>query len=65
MTDQALNMSLRKFLKQVGVTGQQQIEDAVRQAGPRGSVTVTAVITCPELGLSHTVEGVIETGGTG
>jgi len=64
MTDEAFNMSMRKFLKQVGVTSQQQIEEAVRQAGPRGKVRVRATVSCPEIGLEHVVEGEIETGGS-
>ena len=32
MNEEALNMSLRKFLKVVGVTSQQEIEKAVRKA---------------------------------
>ena len=36
MDDDKFNMSMRKFLKQVGVTSQQKIEDAVRHpARPR------------------------------
>jgi len=62
MSDDAFNMSMRKFLKQVGVTSQQEIERAVREAGSRGPVTVTARVTCPELGLDHVVEGRIDTG---
>ena len=30
------NMSMRKFLKQVGVTSQQAIEEAMRSAGRSG-----------------------------
>ncbi len=60
--DDALNMSMRKFLKQVGVTSQQEIEAAVRAAGPKGTVRVRAVISAPEIGLEHVVEGEIETG---
>ncbi len=63
MSDEAFNMSMRKFLKQVGVTSQQEIEAAVRAAGAKGKVTVKAQITCPEIGLDHSVEGVIDTGG--
>ncbi len=33
MNEDALNMEIRKFLKQVGVTSQREIEKAVR-AGP-------------------------------
>ena len=32
MNEEALNMSLRKFLKIVGVTSQQEIEKAIRAA---------------------------------
>jgi hypothetical protein len=62
MNEDAFNMSMRKFLKQVGVTSQQQIEQAIRAAAPSGPVKVRAVITIPELGMEHTVEGQIETG---
>jgi len=55
------NMSMRKFLKQVGVTSQQAIEEAVRNAddGAR-SYDVKAVITIEELGLHHEVTGTIK-----
>jgi len=62
MTDDALNMSMRKFLKQVGVTAQQEIEKAVRESGPQGDVQVRATVVCPEIGLEHVVEGTIHTG---
>jgi len=55
------NMSMRKFLKQVGVTSQQAIEDAVRGAGEDGkSYAVKAVITIEELGMTHEVTGTIK-----
>jgi hypothetical protein len=63
MNEDAFNMSMRKFLKQVGVTSQQQIEQAIRAANPSGPVKVRAVITIPELGMEHVVEGKIATGG--
>lgn len=54
------NMSMRKFLKQVGVTSQQAIEDAMRDADTAGrTYTVKAVVTIEELGLSHEVTGEI------
>ena len=34
MSDDAFNMSVRKFLKEVGVTSQRKIEEAVREAHP-------------------------------
>ena len=63
MSDEAFNMSMRKFLKQVGVTSQQEIEKAVRAAKPGGTVKVKMVLTIDEIGLSHTVEGEIDAGG--
>lgn len=65
MNQDAFNMSMRKFLKQVGVTSQQQIEQAVRAAAPTGPVKVRAVITIPELGMEHVIEGEIATGDAG
>ncbi len=62
MNEDAFNMSMRKFLKQVGVTSQQQIEQAVRAASPTGPIKVRAVITIPELGMEHVIEGKISTG---
>ena len=59
--DQDLNMSVRKFLKQVGVTSQQEIERAWREANMPGgsSVEVKMVLQVEELGLEHIVEGEI------
>ena len=56
------NMSMRKFLKQVGVTSQQAIENAVREAGASEgkSFNVKAVVVIEELGLEHVVEGEIK-----
>ena len=55
------NMSMRKFLKQVGVTSQQAIEEAVREAESAGKTYgVKAVITIEELGMTHEVTGQIK-----
>ncbi|MEQ5870976.1 hypothetical protein J4E08_13870 [Sagittula sp. NFXS13] len=60
MSDE-FNMSMRKFLKQVGVTSQQAIEDAMRNAETAGQTyAVKATITIPELGLTHDVTGEIK-----
>ncbi|MEP3048105.1 MAG: DUF6494 family protein [Roseibium sp.] len=55
------NMSMRKFLKQLGVTSQQAIETAVREAGSSAGkkYKVKAVVTIEEIGLEHVVEGEI------
>lgn len=38
MNDDAVNMSIRKFLKQVGVTSQREIEQAVARAIEAGTL---------------------------
>lgn len=56
------NMSIRKFLKQVGVTSQQQIEAAIRAAGDTSGKTFEAkvVLTVDGLDVEHTITGQIE-----
>ena len=57
----AFNMSMRKFLKQVGVTSQQAIETALREKGDdTKTYKAKAVITIEELGLTHEVTGDIK-----
>ncbi len=62
MTDD-YNMSMRKFLKQLGVTSQQAIEEALRESGDGKSYAVRAVVTIEELNLSHEVVGTIQSEG--
>ena len=55
------NMSMRKFLKQVGVTSQQAIEEAMRNAETSGkSFVAKVVLTIDGLGLEHVVTGSIK-----
>jgi Family of unknown function (DUF6494) len=61
MHEEKFNMSMRRFLKKVGVSSQQKIEHAVQQSGKmNGKIPVKMVLTIPELGVSHTVEDEIE-----
>jgi hypothetical protein len=66
MNDDVLNMSLRKFLKKVGVTSQREIENAVKAALEsgrlRGNETLKAEVrlTMPEAGLDVVIDGAIE-----
>ena len=68
MDEDRFNMSIRKFLKTVGVTSQREIETAVRAAaasgkiGPGARLTARMVLTLPEIGLHHEIDGEIETG---
>lgn len=68
MNDDAFNMSMRKFLKRLGVTGQQAIEEAVRKARDDGqlqgdeALEVRATISIGQVGLNHAVDGEIRLG---
>jgi hypothetical protein len=68
MNEEAFNMSMRKFLKVVGVTSQQEIEKAVRAAVEAGrlkgteTLKVKAVVTIEAAGLNHKVDGEIDLG---
>lgn len=68
MSDDGFNMSLRKFLKRVGVTSQSEIEAAIRAAQAEGKlpsgakVKARVVLTIDGLDLEHIVEGEIEAG---
>jgi hypothetical protein len=64
MDEQRFNMSMRKYLKEVGVTSQQAIEHVVRQehlAG-KGKLKMKMVLTAEGTGLKHVVEGNIDLG---
>lgn len=56
------NMSMRKFLKQVGVTSQQAIEDGLRKAGDTSGKRYEArvVLTIDGLDVDHVVTGTLE-----
>jgi hypothetical protein len=64
MDQDAFNMSMRKFLKQVGVTSQQELERVVDAKGLRGKgkLAVRAVLTAEGTDLKHVVEGEIDLG---
>ena len=58
--EERFNMQLRKFLKQVGITSQREIERAVREGGVEGDAITVKVRLTGEGGLDHTIEGRIE-----
>jgi hypothetical protein len=66
MNEDALNSSVRKFLKEVGVTSQREIEKAVRDAVASGTLKgnealpAKITLTVGGINLSHTVEHKIE-----
>tara|TARA_B100000965_G_scaffold93380_1_gene76176 strand:- start:429 stop:611 length:183 start_codon:yes stop_codon:yes gene_type:complete len=52
-----LNMSIRRFLKQVGVTSQQQIEKAWKEKNPENKkVKAEMKLTISDLNLEHIVK---------
>jgi len=66
MNEDTFNSSLRKFLKQVGVTSQREIEKAVREAIAVGKIKgdekleARMVLTIDSVGLSHEVKDEID-----
>ena len=60
MNEEALNLSIRKFLKAVGINSQRQIEQAVTKAAAAGAITGTetfpAKMTLEIAGLKLKVE---------
>ena len=55
------NMSVRRFLKHLGVTSQQEIERFVRERRLiAGKLKVHAVLSAEGTDLNHVVEGEIE-----
>ena len=66
MNEDAFNMSIRKFLKKVGVTSQREIEQAVRAAQekgnlPAGPLDAQVRLTVAGASLDVTIDGKIET----
>ena len=66
MDEEVFNMQIRKFLKNVGVTSQREIESAVRAALADGTLkgeeTIKAKVTLSieTLGVSTDIEGDID-----
>ncbi|MCK5090169.1 MAG: hypothetical protein KAQ88_09325 [Hyphomicrobiaceae bacterium] len=64
MENEQFNLSLRRFLKKVGVSSQHEIERIVRQqklAG-KGKLNVKMVLTASGTELNHVVNGEIDLG---
>ena len=66
MDDEKLNISVRKFLKNVGISSQRNIEEKVREKVKSGDITnsskvkIKARITSDDINLDDTIEGEIE-----
>lgn len=62
MENERFNLSLRRFLKEVGISSQQEIERLVRDHGLAGDgkLRVKMVLTAEGTDLRHEVEGAID-----
>ena len=66
MNEEIFNMQLRKFLKNVGITSQRKIEEAVRaalesgQISEKNSLTANVSLSIPELRLNANITGEIK-----
>lgn len=66
MNEDEFNMSIRKFLKTVGVTAQREIEKAVRQAAAEGKLkgkerlVIQARIKAADVALDIDIEGELD-----
>ena len=68
MKEDVFNTSIRRLLKEFGITAQREIEKAVRQAVAehqlKGSERLRAKLTLsiPTVGLTHNIEGDVDLG---
>ena len=68
MDEDRFNMSIRKFLKVVGVTSQREIENAIRDAVKAGKLkgneklAAKITLTLSGVDLKHDIDGEIELG---
>lgn len=66
MDEDVLNTSIRKYLKEVGVTSQREIEKAIRGAIESGklkgseNLPAKMVLTIGPLALMHEIDGTIK-----
>ena len=66
MNEEKLNISVRKFLKNVGITSQRKIEDKVRENVGTSKITtskkikISAQLFSEDLNLDEKIEGEIE-----
>jgi len=66
MNEDALNTTVRKFLKKVGITSQREIEKAVRAAVAEGrlkgheALPAKMTLRIPQLNLSYEIDGAVE-----
>lgn len=63
MDEDRFNIELRKFLKEVGVTSQREIERTVREGRAKGGkLKLRMVLTAEGTPLDHVIERTIDIG---
>jgi hypothetical protein len=62
MENETFNMSLRRYLKRVGVTSQQEVERIVHEHRLKGRLKLKMVLTAEGTDLRHVVEDEIDLG---
>ena len=62
MDEDRFNMAVRKFLKQVGVTSQRELERVAREGSGKGKLKVRMVLTAAGTNLNHVVEDQLDLG---
>ena len=66
MDDEKLNISVRRYLKKVGISSQSSIEETVREKIKSGElkssqkIKISAKISSNEIGLNENIDGEIE-----
>ena len=61
MDEETLNLSIRKFLKAVGITSQREIERVVREGRVEGTeLKLRMTLTAENAPLNHIVEETID-----
>ena len=62
MNEEKLNISIRKFLKNVGITSQRKIEEKIRVNNPTLSkkIKISVNLVSEELDLNEKIEGEID-----
>ncbi len=61
MGEDRFNIEIRKFLKEVGVTSQQEIERVVREGQVQGgTLKLRMALTAENTSLKHAIERIIE-----
>ncbi len=60
MDEDRLNMAIRKFLKEVGVTSQREVEELVRSGKAGDKLKLRITLTAEGTDLEHVVETEID-----